>query len=153
MKNARNQSGSKPVKVKSHGEGGMVLECAGMTALWDSTTCRRVPKRRLVAALQKPTLAPVGSQRPVRAPGLQEGNCPPCRPGPLTRRRSAACHAAQASLRIQGILSHLKVFQGISRQKNFRGRIPSPAPGPWTRKSSPIRPNPSKSNPRPRKAD
>ena len=31
---------------------GMVLEGAGITALGDSMTCHRVPKRRLVAALQ-----------------------------------------------------------------------------------------------------
>jgi hypothetical protein len=33
--------------------GRQLLEGADISALWNSTACRRVPKRRLVAALQK----------------------------------------------------------------------------------------------------
>ena len=51
------QSQSNLVKVKSQpwGNGDTILECAGMTALSNSMTCRRTPKAALALAPANPS--------------------------------------------------------------------------------------------------
>ena len=64
------------------------------------------------------------SKRPVRAPGLQHGGRPPCRPGPLTRRRpgknGSRFHPWRRAKFMKTSLQNPRLFSRISHVSRFK---------------------------------